>query len=428
MIITSPALAYSQDITACFSDRIGARGLSPSVYRTIKDRAFAALGAIRAQTAAGKFPIFNHLESDADIADIARIGTHIREQFDELVVLGTGGSTLNPQSLVALAQPHDGIDKRVYFIDSMDPHTIQAFLDQLDLQDTAFLMTSKSGSTVETLAQSLMFISALEESGVVDVGRQCFIISDPDKNPLRTIGQRIGATILDHEKSIGGRFSTFTNVGLLPAAVSGVDIRALRKGARNALEAFLNDEESPAAIGAALQVAFMEQGMHATVMMPYADRLSAFATWYRQIWAESLGKQGKGTTPIRALGALDQHSQLQLYLDGPKDKFFTMITLDVAGTGPSIPKTAEVPYLRGKTMGDINAALQQGTLQTLVNNGCPVRHLSLAALNETTLSALMVHFMLETIIAAQLLGINAFDQPAVEDGKILARKFLGGEN
>jgi glucose-6-phosphate isomerase len=166
------------------------------------------------------------------------------------------------------------------------------------------------------------------------------------------------------------------------------------------------------------------------VMMAYADRLERFTRWYVQLWAESLGKEGKGTTPIAALGPVDQHSQLQLFIAGPRDKLFTVITVACAGHGPRLdPGLAAAvgePGFAGKTIGDLVAAQGRATAETLAKNGCPVRTIKLARLDEASLGELLMHFMLETIIAAQLLGIDAFDQPAVEEGKVLAKRYLIG--
>jgi len=418
-------MTYNQIIDNCFEDKIGENGLNKDEFAINLAKAQDVLCKLREQKDSGEFAIINHLEKDDDIDDIIALGQQISDNFDELVVLGTGGSTLNPQSMVCLAQPHDGIDKRVYFIDSVDPYSIDAFIGQLDLASTAFLVTSKSGKTVETLAQFATFLDALEKEHL-DVGKHIFIISDNVKNPIRELGEQIGATIVEHDKNIGGRFSTFTNVGLLPAVVAGTDIRKIRRHAKEAAVEFFEDESIPV-IGAALQYSFMQKGVGITVMMPYIDRLSAFATWYRQIWAESLGKQGKGSTPIKAIGALDQHSQLQLYLDGPKDKFFNLITCNTSNKGARIRGkylSGEISYLKNRTVGDINSALQQATAETLVKRKCPVRQIEIENMNEESLSKIMLHFMLETIITANLLELNAFDQPAVEEGKVLARNIL----
>jgi glucose-6-phosphate isomerase len=221
-------------------------------------------------------------------------------------------------------------------------------------------------------------------------------------------------------------------VGLLPAAALGLDIAAIRKGAGVALAPVLAKKPAaqvPAALGAALAVSLAaSKGKSISVLMAYADRLERFTHWYVQLWAESLGKNGKGTTPVAALGPVDQHSQVQLYLGGPRDKLFTVVTVASAGLGSrmdgELAKLAGEPGFSGKTIGDLVAAEGRATAETLAKNGCPVRSIALASLDEASLGELLMHFMLETIIAAHLLGLDAFDQPAVEEGKVLAKKYL----
>jgi glucose-6-phosphate isomerase len=236
--------------------------------------------------------------------------------------------------------------------------------------------------------------------------------------------------VLDHDPGVGGRFSVLTNVGLLPASILGLDIAAVRAGAAAALAPVLEKRapaDVPSAVGAAVSVA---AGKPITVMMAYADRLERFTRWYVQLWAESLGKDGKGTTPLAALGPVDQHSQLQLFNAGPRDKLFTIVTAAATGRGPRIEadlaKLAGEPDFAGKTMGDLVAAQGRATAETLAKNGCPVRTMHLAKLDEKSLGELLMHFMLETIIAAHLIGVDAFDQPAVEEGKVLAKTYLTG--
>ena len=253
------------------------------------------------------------------------------------------------------------------------------------------------------------------------------------RNGLRDLLGKFHVPILDHHTGVGGRFSVLTNVGLLPAAMLGLDIAAVREGAKLALAPVLAKKKAtqvPAALGAALGVALAEsKGKSISVLMAYADRLERFTHWYVQLWAESLGKNGKGTTPLAALGPVDQHSQVQLYLGGPRDKMFTVITVG-AGAGPrmdgELAKLAGEPDFAGKSIGDLVAAEGRATAETLAKNGCPVRTIHLQRLDEETLGELLMHFMLETIIAAHLLGIDAFDQPAVEEGKVLAKKYLTG--
>jgi glucose-6-phosphate isomerase len=212
----------------------------------------------------------------------------------------------------------------------------------------------------------------------------------------------------------------------------GLDVGAIREGAGLALAPVLAKKPAaqvPAALGAALSIALAEsKGKSISVLLAYCDRLQRLTHWYVQLWAESLGKNGKGTTPIAALGPVDQHSQLQLFIAGPRDKLFTVVTVGATGQGPRIDgelaKLAGEPGFSGTTIGDLVAAEGRATAETLAKNGCPVRTMHIDRLDEESLGELMMHFMLETIIAAHLLGIDAFDQPAVEEGKVLAKTYL----
>jgi len=223
-------------------------------------------------------------------------------------------------------------------------------------------------------------------------------------------------------------------VGLLPAAVLGLDIAAVRTGAAAALAPVLARRPTadvPAAVGAALAVALAQSGgKPIAVMLAYADRLERLTRWYVQLWAESLGKDGKGTTPLAALGPVDQHSQLQLFIAGPRDKLITLITTGAAGRGPrmaaDLAALAGEPEFAGKSIGDLTAAEARATAETLAKNGCPVRTIHVERLDEASLGELLMHFMLETIIAARLFGVDPIDQPAVEEGKVLAKRYLGG--
>jgi glucose-6-phosphate isomerase len=310
-------------------------------------------------------------------------------------------------------------------------------LAKLPLATTRFVAISKSGGTAETLMQTIAALSAVKAGGH-DPSKAFFGITEPAKagkrNGLRDLLGKHQVAMLDHDPGVGGRFSALTNVGLLPAAALGLDIAAIRKGAAAALSPVLAKKKAadvPAALGAALTIELAETRKKTiSVVMAYSDRLERFTHWYVQLWAESLGKNGKGTTPVGALGPVDQHSQVQLYIGGPRDKLFTVVSVASAGLGPRIDidlaTLAGEPGLGGKTIGDLAAAEARATAETLAKNGCPVRTIHIPKLDEESLGELLMHFMLETIIAAHLLGVDAFDQPAVEEGKVLAKKYLTG--
>ena len=299
----------------------------------------------------------------------------------------------------------------------------------LDAEDLHVLAISKSGGTAETLAQALLAATHLARTLAPDlVGARFTVITEPGDRPLRRLGERIGARILDHDPAVGGRFSALTLVGLLPAAIGGLDIDAIRSGASDILERFVRDgTDSEPALGAAVATGLAKNGGKSIqVVLPYSDRLGGFARWHAQIWAESLGKEGQGTTPVPARGVTDQHCQLQLWLDGPRDKWATVFCMERAGEGPVIETggDTDLAYLEGRTLGDLMAAEQQATIDSLTASGVPVRRFDLDRLDETVLGALMAHFMLETVISAGLMGVDPFGQPAVEDGKLRARARL----
>ena len=361
-----------------------------------------------------------------DLAALETVANRYRERFDDVVVLGAGGSSLGGQTLVALA-PAVG-PPRLHFMDNIDPGHFEALLKRLDPARTGYLAISKSGTTAETLAQTLICMAAAPGA----VADRFTAIVEPGTSPLRRLAEHHGMALLDHDPHISGRFSVLSVTGLLPGLIAGLEGRALRAGARVVLEAaFAAPRAAACAPAAAAAVAVglqREQGVGTTVLMPYAEALGPFAKWFRQLWAESLGKAGHGTTPAAAMGVTDQHSQLQLYLDGPRDKLFTLITVARDGAGPVIPEGSsddpELAYLEGHRLGDLMAAEQRATADSLASGGLPLRRIELDGLDERALGGLLMHFMLETIIAAGLMGVDPFGQPAVEQGKQRARDYL----
>lgn len=431
------ALPYRQITEACFETRIGKGGLSRAAFERTLAATPPALERLRAQHQEGH-PILRLPEARDDLTLIETHAQRLRSSFSELVVLGTGGSSLGGQALAALVDQGFGPPvgtPRLHFLDNIDPARFEALFRAVDLRRTGFLAISKSGSTPETIAQLLVCLAALRAAvGENEASGRVTVITEPGDNPMRQLAGRCGIVALDHDPRLGGRFSVLSLVGLLPARVAGVDVAAVREGAALVLKA-MRAAPDPAtfapAVGAALTVALQrEHRLSTTVLMPYADRLAPFGLWFRQLWAESLGKGGQGITPIRALGTVDQHSQLQLYLDGPADKMFTLIVAAQEQRGPRISidlaTDDRLAYLARRTMGDLLAAEQRATYDTLSAAGRPVRVLALGAVDERSLGALLMHYMLEVIIAADLLGVNPYDQPAVEDGKRRARTYLSG--
>ena len=415
-------MSYRQDIAGCLADNCK-NGVTAAELDDALRRAAPALPKLAKMQRDSSLPL---LRLPARRDDIARIKPLAAEfcKFKDVIVLGTGGSSLGGQTLVALAAPGR---TRIHFMDNVDPHTFTLLFKALDPAKTGLIAISKSGGTAETLVQFFACMNWLSKRSAA----RTIVITEPKPNPLRELAAARNLRTLDHDPNIGGRYSVLSIVGLLPALIAGIDVAALRRGAAAVLDATLaakDPREAVPAVGAAISVALNEQhGVVSTVVMPYVDRLAHFGLWFRQLWAESLGKDGKGTTPIRAVGTVDQHSQLQLYLDGPADKMFSLVMLAQAG-GPRMPAKladASLAYLAGKRMGDLIDAEQRATAQTLIHNGRPTRIFHIERLDAQSMGALLMHYMIETMIAAELWGVNAFDQPAVEQGKVLARQYLG---
>ena len=430
-------MPYRQITDGCFDTAIGAQGLGRADFAPLLERAVAAGAELANAVAAGDMPCLAATRDEDELPDLAARAARMRMRFRDVIVLGTGGSSLGAQAICALADAQPGAPT-LHFLDNLEPTRLERLLDGTDADATGLLIVSKSGATAEVMAQALVALPALAAKTGRDVADRVTAISQPGDNPLRRLAARWGFGVIDHDPRIDGRFSVLSSVGMLPAMVAGLDTAAVRRGARGVLDSLSTSTvEAPSApvLGAALAVALAEtRNVGASVLMPYDPRLSLFADWYRQLWAESLGKDGHGTTPIRALGPVDQHSQLQLYLDGPADKAFTLLLSGSAGAGPRIDLgparadgDAELGYLEGRTLGDITAAMGRATADSLVAKGRPTRIMESDRLDEAALGALFMHFMIETIVAARLMGVDPFGQPAVEDGKRRAREVLQGD-
>jgi glucose-6-phosphate isomerase len=395
-----------------------------------------ALDKIRKWKDEGTLPL---LKLPARRDDLEALKPHVERfaKFEHVVVMGSGGSSMSGRTLVALKDQGYGPMKgrpKIHIMDNVDPATFTEMTSRLPLDKTGFIPISKSGGTPETLMATFTAIAAIEgKLGKQAVGSNMIAITEPTDNPLRKLMTRYGATILDHDPKIGGRYTALSLVGALPGMIAGVDCAALREGAASVLDPVLaakDTKDLAPAIGAALSVGLAkEKGINITVLMPYVDRLEAFAFWYRQIWAESLGKHGTGTTPIRAMGTIDQHSQVQLYLGGPVDKLFTLVIQETGGQGTKLTPEMlggekALDYLVNQSMGDLLKAEADAVAATLAKKGRPVRIIRIPTVDERVMGALMMHYMLETMFAAELWGTDAFDQPEVEASKVLTRQYL----
>jgi len=424
-----------QNITGCFNTTVGSGGISRREYNTILKKSNDTFLLINSMISDNS-PLFLLPFEKKDLMSLETLVGKLRRKFEEIVILGTGGSSLGAQAICSLAnykidQKNKG--PKLTFVDNIDPENFGALFRKINYLKTGFVVVSKSGNTLETISQfHLCFDFMRKTVGVKKAPDHFILITQDGKNTLRIIAERLNILILEHDKNLGGRYSVFSLVGLFPAMLAGLNPYSFRDGAKIVLNEVLKQKNSKnlepfkgAAI--AFSLAKYKKKVN-TVLMPYSDQLISFIPWFRQLWAESLGKKGCGTTPIGAIGVVDQHSQLQLYVDGPDDKFFTLIKIVSRQKGKKIKpigrRDRDLNFLYNRAIGDVMNCQLEATKSILIRNKRPVRLLEIAKINEKELGSLMMHFILETIITANLSKINAFNQPAVEIGKNLAKQYL----
>lgn len=445
---SSASAPYKQSIAGSLSGAIGEHGLTETELGRWLEKLGPALHDLKADHASGRLPLLRITQGTADLDAAEAALDKLSQGAETIVFFGTGGSGLGGQTLAQLggwglpgvsccSENSKRTRPRTRFYDNLDPLTLSAGIARLDLEKSRFVVTSKSGGTTETLAQLITTLSAVKAAGLEKKIPELFLgITEPDKpgkpNALRALLGSLGVPMLEHHTGIGGRFSCLTNVGLMPAMARGLDARKIRAGAQEVIDSLVSASFPAAfapAIGAATAVGLSkERDIRTLVMMAYNDRLGRFADWYVQLWAESLGKGGEGTTPVPAIGPVDQHSQLQLFMDGPREIAVTVIRVASAGQGAVIDaemaKLGGQAFLAGKTIGDVVDAQAHAIAEALTQAGRPVRTFDLDTLDERSMGALLMHFMIETILAGRLLGLDPFDQPAVELAKTLTRERL----
>lgn len=388
---------------------------------------------------------YNQDEIVLDIIDTAK---KIRKDFDNFVVLGIGGSALGPMAVFqALCHlHHNELPKskrkapKFYVEDNVDPERMKALLDIIDFKKTMFNVITKSGSTSETMSQYLIIMDILKARFGADAKNHIIATTSETKGNLIKIAKKEGLKTFYIPEGVGGRFSELCPVGLLPAAVLNIDIKKLLKGARfmDKLCQKADIKKNPALMAAALQyIAMTNKGKNISVMMPYADSLKLMADWYAQLWGESLGKAMNlngnkvfvGQTPVKALGVTDQHSQVQLYTEGPFDKVVTLIGVEnyrnVVTISSGCEDIPDVAFLCGHTMNELITAEMNATEYALTVAERLNNKIILPEVNAFYLGQLMTFFMMQTAFAGAYLNIDTFNQPGVEEGKNATYALLG---
>ncbi len=445
------SMRVTVDYNYMMSKSLGNTGISDADLRAVKGKAEEAFAYVAENR--GRDDLFMGwtelpYNQDAIVNDIIVTAKQIKKKFKNFVVLGIGGSALGPiMAFNALKHLHYNElppkkrgGPKFYVEDNVDPVRMAALLDVIDPKETCFNVISKSGATSETMAQFLIVADLLEKAGVSLPDNMIFT-TDASRGNLMKIDDKFGGKFKKYvlPDGVGGRFSELCPVGLLPAAVLGIDIKGMLAGAAymDSLCSKPSIAKNPALACAVIQYISMQQGKNINVLMPYSDNLKLMADWYCQLWAESLGKAvdyagntvNAGTTPVKSLGVTDQHSQVQLYIEGPYDKVITFISVEKYGCEMPIAHGCEdipdVGFLGGHTLQELIQAENKATAYALMRAGRCNYTINMPEVNAFTLGQLMYMLELQTAYTGALLNINTFNQPGVENGKKATFALLG---
>jgi len=438
------------DYSGMLQDQLdGDHGLSAGVIDRLTRRYSAVQAEVATRREGGEYGFYALADQAETVAQIETFAEGLGQAHEDVIVLGIGGSALGTKALLgALRGPgwNEWDDEareyypRLHVLDNIDPSVVHNLLQRVDPRRALVNVISKSGNTAETLAQYLVVRAWLEDALGEAATRHLVFTTDPASGALREIATRESIATLDVPPSVGGRFSVLSPVGLLPLALVGIDIGALLSGAAQAIDqaAAAELEHNQAALFAGLMwAADTTAGSRIQVLMPYSDRLREFGSWFCQLWAESLGKkldrQGTvvhvGPTPLAAVGATDQHSLVQLLMEGPYDKVVSFITVEDPGCDVAIPDSPDLPeaaaYLAGHTLGGLLDAEYQATARALAGAGRMNLTLGLPDLAPATVGELVMFFQLAVGYAGVWYGVDPFDQPGVELGKRLTFAAMG---
>ena len=430
-----------------FTDRVGRTGLSTEDIDRERGQVLEVHHSLEEARRSGRMGFMELPHRRDGLGASLDQARRVRDMCDNLVVLGIGGSALGTtavhralnSALHNLLPRERRTGPRLFVCDNVDPRTVAELLEYLDPRETVVNVVSKSGGTAETLAQFLAVYGWMRERlGPEGARRRVVVTTDPARGFLRRLARQEGFAALDVPPNVGGRYSVLTPVGLFPLAVVGVDVEALLDGAAH-MDAYAGRPEiweNPAYLFGLIHVLMYRRGRTVHVMMPYSDALRDVADWFRQLWAESLGKaqdlSGQpvhvGPTPVKAVGTTDQHSQLQLYMEGPQDKLITFIEVEAPAPEMDLPPLypdEEVAYLGGKTLGQLLLAEKRATEAALTESGRPNLTLSVPVVTAHTVGQLLYLLEVATVFAGGLLGVNPLDQPGVELGKRLTFGLMG---
>jgi glucose-6-phosphate isomerase len=413
------------------SEVLGEKGISERQIEALRDR----INKAHLELTERKWPelAFQDLVSQ-DTGEVVRIAEHIKETSEDFLILGIGGSALGPRAILKALSPFHNLRKkpRIFICDNADPRTLDTILSMTDMGKVSVNVITKSGSTAETMASFMIIWNALSKSMGVKGKERIIATTDPEKGNLRKIAADKGLMSLSIPPGVGGRYSVLSPVGLLLAEVAGVKSKEMLKGAADIHEKCSDPEvwKNPAYLfGALLYLMDKDEKRNINVMLPYADGLKCFAEWFCQLWSESLGKLGTGTTPYPSLGSVDQHSQLQLWMEGPEDKSILFLRVEDHGKNVRIPEIFKdmdgIAYLGGHLLSELINSEQEATELALSKNKRPSMTLVIPSVDPYHLGQLFYFFEMATAFAGFLYGVNPFNQPGVEESKNFTYGMMG---
>ena len=442
------------DYNNVLADRISSPiSITFEEIESYNDKAVEIHKTLTARRKKGELPFYELPHQKQELERVKKLGDTIKKQmgdrFENLLVIGIGGSSLGGIALIkALTHPFHNLlpaeerkAPRIFFAENIDADEIKGLFDILDPERTVVNIISKSGTTAEPMANFLLLQKFMTEKiGMDNFKKQVVATTDPKKGTMRQIAKETGFRTLNIPDGVGGRFSVLTPVGLFPGYLAGIDLDSLLEGAAF-MDGLTNNKnllENPAYLNAVIHYHLhVHRAVNNAVLMPYSVALSLISDWYRQLLAESLGKKWAltgevvyaGQTPIKAVGAIDQHSQVQLYREGPFDKIFTILSAENLNNFLNIPSLYEkyegLSYLGGHTINELFEAEKNATILALTKSGRPSIEISLPEINPFTIGQIFYLYEVQTVFAGYLYNVNSLDQPGVEAGKQYTYGMLG---
>jgi glucose-6-phosphate isomerase len=436
----SENLSISLDLTNAGAARVGAHGFDDAHFENLTHRTRGFRSRLNMERTEGQHAYLN-LPHDYETLELAlRMAAPRLGHFDDVVVLGVGGSSLGFLALHKALAPLGGIGVPVHIVDNTDPVLLADVASRVDLKRTQIVVVSKSGATLDTVVGLGYFAHRLRAAGL-KLSDHMLAVTDPDQGFLRKFADEQEIDSLPIPPKVGGRFSVLSAAALLPAALAGLDIASLLDGAERAEKAARDGDlarDWPARVGLIATDFCRERAKRNIVFMPYCSRLASTGDWFVQLWDESLGKCKRtdgtaieaGQTAIRALGACDQHAQLQLFLEGPNDKFTLFVRVEKPVPDLHLNdfeyEQFDAGFLKDKSLSQVINAQLAGTAQALAERSRPSATLSLPSLDASIFGELLLGLELATTYAGFAWAVNPYDQPSVELGKAISRKMLGG--